>query len=201
MKTIIKFTSYRIEANVVSIFDNPIFFSDSCKSYDGTGPGYGPALSEQQQQQHAHTNQPTAAGSRHSRQPHSASNTASSSSSSGSSSGSTGGCPSSTSTTASSAHHRYAGTDVVTGAPHWRTSSCGSAAADHPRVLSKSPAHIGVGGGAGGGLKGVAGGGAAHLQVHHHHQIGGKMADLNITRGHSPNFSPSRNNGECEILH
>lgn len=78
---------------------------------------------------------------------------------------------------------------------HWRTSSVGAVAVDHPRGASKSPAHIGSGCTKGGlpsnGNSGGNGGGQQH-------QLG-KMADLNIQRGHSPNFSPSRNNSQPDI--
>lgn len=145
----------------------------SCKSYDGTGPGYGGAgLNDQPQQ----PQQPTAAGSRQSRIAQSStSNTASSSSSSGSS-GSTGGG------TRYHHHHQKDGSGGSVGSSvHWRTSSVGAAAVDHPRGPSKSPAHIG---------KGASQSGQQQL---------GKMADLNIQRGHSPNFSPSRNNSQPDI--
>lgn len=55
---------------------------------------------------------------------------------------------------------------------HWRTSSAGAADL-------RAPSH--------------------NNRTQHQQNQQNKMADLNITRGHSPNFSPSRNN--CKLIY
>ncbi|XP_038112569.1 uncharacterized protein LOC6052203 isoform X4 [Culex quinquefasciatus] len=90
---------------------------------------------------------------------------------------------------------------------HWRTSSAGASDFKRNSRLRSSTSAV-PGGGAGGRVGGGAGGGSASGSGSNSStsssSAGSNMVDLNIPRGHSPHFSPSRQTtqtGDTQTLH
>ncbi|XP_055599667.1 uncharacterized protein LOC129748903 isoform X2 [Uranotaenia lowii] len=88
---------------------------------------------------------------------------------------------------------------------HWRTSSAGASDFKRNSRLRSSTSAVpgggcGVGGGGGGYRSGGSGSGSSSTSS----STGSNMVDLNIPRGHSPHFSPSRQTtqtGDTQTLH
>lgn len=76
-------------------------------------------------------------------------------------------------------HNKNSATETGGSGVHWRTSSVGAASSSDYKVRASS-------------TSAATSKNASALQQQ-------KMTDLNISRGHSPHFSPSRNNGKCTM--